>query len=232
MQQRQPRLGDILDDYCPQERRVTNHAVVAMVGSEVKRTRCTTCDAEHEYKRAKLPPQRKKKDAPPALYKQVLTPLSKGAASFGADQESELSSADRLTSSEPAAPLNTTVPEPPAIESSGPEADRPASEEEGPVRRPLIRATLPRAEGAPPSRQIPEFTIRQNGGRPEKFRTGMPHRPRAGGGSGHTGGGARHPGRPGIHVGRSGNRPSPSHQHRPAHHPHARVARPGKKRYR
>lgn len=55
MQQRQPRLGDILDDYCPRERRLTNHAVVAMVGDEVKQTRCTTCDSEHEYKHAKLP---------------------------------------------------------------------------------------------------------------------------------------------------------------------------------
>src|SRR6476660_7557613 len=63
MQQRQLRLGDILDDYCPRERRLTNHAVVAMVGADVKQTRCTTCDAEHEYKHAKVPRQRKKSDA-------------------------------------------------------------------------------------------------------------------------------------------------------------------------
>ena len=31
MQQRQLRLGDVLDDYCPRERRVTNHVVVAMI---------------------------------------------------------------------------------------------------------------------------------------------------------------------------------------------------------
>src|SRR6476619_6480109 len=72
MQQRQLRLGDILDDYCPRERRVTNHAVVAMIGDEVKQTRCTTCDAEHEYKHAKVPRQRRKADTPPALYAQVL----------------------------------------------------------------------------------------------------------------------------------------------------------------
>ena len=72
MQQRQLRLGDILDDYCPRERRVTNHAVVAMVGDDVKQTRCTTCDAEHEYKQAKVPRQRRKSDAPAALYAQVL----------------------------------------------------------------------------------------------------------------------------------------------------------------
>ena len=71
MQQRQLRLGDILDDYCPRERRVTNHAVVAMLGNDVKQTRCTTCDAEHEYKHAKVPRQRRKADTPAALYAQV-----------------------------------------------------------------------------------------------------------------------------------------------------------------
>jgi hypothetical protein len=56
MEQRRLRLGDILDDYCPRERRVTNHAVVAMIEDEVKQTRCTTCDAEHVYKAARVPP--------------------------------------------------------------------------------------------------------------------------------------------------------------------------------
>ena len=50
MQQRQLRLGDILDDYCPRERRLANHTIVAMVGNEVRLTRCTTCDTEHPYK--------------------------------------------------------------------------------------------------------------------------------------------------------------------------------------
>ena len=55
MEQRRLRLGDILDDYCPRERRVTNHAVVAMIEEDVKQTRCTTCDAEHAYKGARVP---------------------------------------------------------------------------------------------------------------------------------------------------------------------------------
>src|SRR5437899_4101961 len=67
MQQRQLRLGDILDDYCPRERRVTNHAIVAMVGPDVKQTRCVTCDTEHEYKHAKVPRQRRKAETPAAL---------------------------------------------------------------------------------------------------------------------------------------------------------------------
>ena len=62
MQQRRLRLGDIVDDYCPRERRITNHAIVAMIEDEVKQTRCTTCDADHEYKQARIPAQRRKKD--------------------------------------------------------------------------------------------------------------------------------------------------------------------------
>jgi hypothetical protein len=47
MEQRPLRLGDLVDDYCPRERRVTNHAVVAMIAEDIKQTRCTACDAEH-----------------------------------------------------------------------------------------------------------------------------------------------------------------------------------------
>ena len=71
MEQRRLRLGDILDDYCPRERRVTNHAVVAMIEEDVKQTRCTTCDAEHAYKGGRAP-ARRKKETPAALYKEVL----------------------------------------------------------------------------------------------------------------------------------------------------------------
>ena len=71
MEQRRLRLGDILDDYCPRERRLTNHAVVAMIEEDVKQTRCTTCDAEHPYKGGKVP-RRRKKETTAALYKEVL----------------------------------------------------------------------------------------------------------------------------------------------------------------
>ena len=71
MEQRPLRLGDILDDYCPRERRLTNHAIVAMIEDDIKQTRCTTCDAEHAYKGGKVP-KRRKKETPAALYKEVL----------------------------------------------------------------------------------------------------------------------------------------------------------------
>lgn len=60
MEQRPLRLGDILDDYCPRERRVTNHVVVAMIEETVKQTRCSTCDADHPYKGGQAPRRRKK----------------------------------------------------------------------------------------------------------------------------------------------------------------------------
>src|SRR5918996_401840 len=72
MEQRRLRLGDTVDDYCPRERRVTNHAVVAMIEEDIKQTRCTTCDAEHAYKAARVPKRRTKKGTPAALYKEVL----------------------------------------------------------------------------------------------------------------------------------------------------------------
>ena len=63
MEQRSLRLGDIVDDYCPRERRVTNHAIVAVVGDSIRQTRCSTCDTEHEYKEAKVPKKRGKGDS-------------------------------------------------------------------------------------------------------------------------------------------------------------------------
>src|SRR5262249_57603050 len=100
MQQRQLRLGDILDDYCPRERRVTNHAVVAMIGADVKQTRCTTCDAEHEYKHAKVPRQRRKADTPAALYSQVAAGapkrLAHEAGSLVPEHEDQSTVADEI----------------------------------------------------------------------------------------------------------------------------------------
>ena len=72
MQQRQLRLGDILDDYCPRERRLANHTIVAMVGNDIRLTRCTTCDTEHPYKGGKVPRLRKKKTSVEAAYDEVL----------------------------------------------------------------------------------------------------------------------------------------------------------------
>lgn len=47
------RLGDYIDDHCSRCKRTTDHAVVAMAGEEVIKTRCRTCDNEHKYRHNK-----------------------------------------------------------------------------------------------------------------------------------------------------------------------------------
>jgi hypothetical protein len=188
--QRQLRLGDILDDYCPRERRVTNHAVVAMVGPDVKQTRCATCDTEHEYKHARIPRQRRKADTPAALYSQVLADAPKRPTLHEHAPEPlpiDEDAPDMPAADEPlaaAAPADDTTV---STNGNGPhdavepdEDDARDDVDEGPVHRPLIRASLPRHEGqAPPPRPATDFTIRQPGGRPNRFR---PRHQRGGGG--------------------------------------------------
>jgi len=201
--QRQLRLGDVLDDYCPRERRLTNHVIVAMIGDDVKHTRCTTCDADHDYKGAKVPRQRKKTDTPAALYAQVAAGAPK-RVTHEVGPEAELSEANDAP---PDRPVKKDAP--PADEDTGAvaasaddgDADGNAEEpkeEEGPAHRRLIRASLPRSEGQPPpTRPIPEFTIRQPAGRQNRFRPrqqggGQPFfGNRSGGSGGNTGGGPR-----------------------------------------
>jgi hypothetical protein len=176
MEQRRLRLGDILDDYCPRERRVTNHAVVAMIDEDVKQTRCTTCDAEHAYKGGKAP-RRRKKETPGALYKEVLAGMSENALpqlsdpSAASDADApEASAADERVGDE--ASLEAAAERPmeevaePGDESIAEDLlrDTPAVED-GPVHRPLIRATLPRPEGQKEARPLPEFTVRHSGNR-------------------------------------------------------------------
>ena len=172
MQQRRLRLGDILDDYCPRERRITNHAVVAMIEDEVKQTRCTTCDAEHEYKHAKVPAPRRK--------------TSRVAAA--ALVSAEATESATLIVRRRRRPVEEMIDDPPvasAVTGScerirGPRSCRgglttnPSAEatEDECGSSPLIRATLPRPEGQTPERKPTDFTIRQNSGRFDGERNG------------------------------------------------------------
>ena len=235
MQQRQLRLGDILDDYCPRERRLTNHAVVAMVGDAVKQTRCTTCDTEHEYKQAKVPRQRRKNDAPAALYAQVAAGAPKRIAheqsggepegpespeSNGVESASAVPALDNRDVVPPASamhaapPVEDTMRPSPALSEENEPADdedlERVDESEGPIHRRLIRASLPRQEGQqPPARPIPEFTIRQPAGRQNRFRPRHAGRGGPGGQQGQHGhqfGGNRSNGNMGGNM-RGGGRP-------------------------
>lgn len=46
-----PRAGGEIDAYCTKCRMDLNHRIVAMVGDDVKRVKCLTCDGEHNYRR-------------------------------------------------------------------------------------------------------------------------------------------------------------------------------------
>ena len=230
MQQRQPRLGDIVDDYCPRERRITNHAVVAMIGDEVKQTRCSTCEAEHQYKQAKVPPQRRKKEVPGALYQQVLEGMPRkvgpglAAAQPELDEPAPLDPSDTVQSTEPPLAVMAEAPE-----SAEADEDGQPPVEEGPVHRRLIRATLPRLADEPPQRREPDFTIRNTqNARPARFGKNGFRGPRPGGPmQGATGnrpsGPKRHghgPGgsRPGGGGGRPGQLPPGNRGPRPGGH--------------
>jgi hypothetical protein len=70
MTTRPPRLGDTIDDHCTRCRLLMNHAVVGMVGEEIKKVRCLTCRTEHSYRRGKA--GRRSNDAVSSLFDQVL----------------------------------------------------------------------------------------------------------------------------------------------------------------
>ncbi len=213
MQDRRYRPGDVLDDYCPRERRITDHAIVAMIEDEIRRTRCGSCDAEHEYKEAKVPSPRRKTQ-PPALFTQVLEgisgptpPLPVASASALEPEELPRDSALEPGELRRDPPVGPTPFEGPAVaaaaDTDGAESDAPPEDDdsrEGGFRRSLIRATFPRPDGQPPTpRSAPEFTIqslnnrrsggggqRHAGGAQYKFRGGR-RRPAGGGSQDHLG---------------------------------------------
>ena len=174
MQERRYRPGDVLDDYCPRERRITDHAIVAMIDDEIRRTRCGVCDAEHEYKGGKVPPPRRKTQ-PPALFTQVLegltgptprphAPVEQAPATPAiADINDTFDPESAAVFSAQPADADPVVPVQPADPIEAAEAGETSETGEAaePVfRRSLIRATFPRPEGQqPPARALPEFTV-------------------------------------------------------------------------
>jgi hypothetical protein len=167
MEQRPLRLGDVVDDYCPRERRVTNHVIVAIVEDVIRQTRCSTCESDHPYKSGREPRLRKKLAAG-ATDPPTAVDAAQDADGPALPESPPVAAAGAADATDPAAPrLDDT-----------PAADDPDAAPERAVdgwlsHRPLIRATLPRTEGEPPApRPIPEFTMHQRqprGGRGFRF---------------------------------------------------------------
>ena len=69
------RLGDIIDDYCSRCRLLTNHSVVALVGEQVIKVQCRTCNHQHDYKHGKGGQKKKQKLS---AYEEVLASVLAG----------------------------------------------------------------------------------------------------------------------------------------------------------
>jgi len=77
MGDRAPRLGDVIDDYCPRCRLLLNHDVTSLFGDDVAKVTCRTCHNTHDYRHAQVPPRRKsaKKEDKKSLMEQVLASM-------------------------------------------------------------------------------------------------------------------------------------------------------------
>jgi hypothetical protein len=147
MEQRPLRLGDNVDDYCPRERRVTNHAIVALVGDSVRQTRCSACDTEHEFKGARMP-------------RKLVKPAGE-AGGVLVTPRTVPSPSESVPAVEPAAAAAAVTEVAPVTEEGASEQAHMPPDGWAAHRR-LIRATLPKVEGTePPPRPIPEFTMHQ-----------------------------------------------------------------------
>lgn len=169
-QQRPLRLGDLVDDYCPRERRITNHAIVAIVEDVIRQTRCTACESDHVYKGGKAPQRRKPKDDQAVLYDQVLANATAGTP---AESAPAVVATPPPVEPEPV-PVAAAAPTPSAPDPAPEPEPAPAHDEGWSLNRRLIRASLPRIEGQPATpRAIPEFTMHQRNVRGSQyFRSG------------------------------------------------------------
>jgi hypothetical protein len=74
MVDRAPRLGDVVEDYCPRCRLLLNHDVSSLAGTEAAKVTCRTCHNTHDFKHGQVPPKRKKNETK-KLVEQVMAGL-------------------------------------------------------------------------------------------------------------------------------------------------------------
>ena len=136
---REPRLGDIIDDYCVKCKRIMNHAVVSLLNGEPAKVRCRTCHNDHDY-RHEQPPPPKVDTRKQALFNEVLAKVAPGstAAPIASAPFLEDSSEEILAEEE----------EPAEEESAEEEVAEDALPEE-PVREAKPAAKLPKPKVTP-----------------------------------------------------------------------------------
>ena len=79
MADRAPRLGDVIDDYCPRCRLLLNHDVASLLDGSVAKVTCRTCHNAHDYRHAQVPAKRRSSRKPDkqSLMDQVLASMPK-----------------------------------------------------------------------------------------------------------------------------------------------------------
>jgi len=78
MSDRAPRLGDVIDDYCPRCRLLLNHDVTSLFEGQVAKVTCRTCHNAHDYRHAQVPTRRKSREREKKnLLEQVLASMPK-----------------------------------------------------------------------------------------------------------------------------------------------------------
>jgi hypothetical protein len=77
MSDRPPRLGDVIDDYCPRCRLLLNHDVASLFEDQVAKVTCRTCHNTHDYRHGQVPTKRKaaKREDKKSLIEQVLASM-------------------------------------------------------------------------------------------------------------------------------------------------------------
>ena len=151
MEGRRTRLGDVIDDYCTRCRLIMNHSVVGMVGDEVAKVRCNTCQSEHPFKHARLP--KKRRGETDRLFAEVLRGIA-GPAAESASGETPAPDDRRSAAGEPLIAEDTTP-----LEAAG----EPATGEDGEADTTPAPAAPHETHGV--RRKL--FTIRRHsGGKP------------------------------------------------------------------
>ena len=85
---REARLGDVIDDFCVKCKRIMNHSVVSIVGTDPAKVRCRTCYNDHDYRHEQAPPP-KVDSRKAALFNEVLAKVQPAGAAEAEVEETE-----------------------------------------------------------------------------------------------------------------------------------------------
>ncbi len=108
-----PRLGDLIDDYCPRCRLLLNHAIASMVEGKVAKVICQTCHSEHAYRQGEGGKKKKPSSPRSTLFDQVLARSAPSAAPAPEPVEGEAANKRKKKAASPARYISRHTAKPP-----------------------------------------------------------------------------------------------------------------------